>query len=128
MFVWQNDTAFIFLRLSKVLSMLYHGTVIYLLGPFLLFFVTEFVFLSLFSFFSKSIKFPQRNINQSDLGISGPKLLVQLNIRIVLSFKILRDWMASLNYYQILVGPWTHSDFGTSYFTYTTSDLLSFTT
>ena len=79
-----------FLRLSKVWSILHHGSVgrihnkvffnpfIYFLDIFLLCFIIKFMFLSFSFFFWWSIKFPQQNINQSETRIGGFQLAGKL--------------------------------------------------
>ena len=81
-----------FFRISKVLSMLHHGSVgkftvnnatLYLKTlswHFLLFFIKKIcVFIIFISFFDEVSNFSQQNINQLETGIDDEKLSVELN-------------------------------------------------
>ena len=88
LFVWQSGTN-IFLRLSKVLSIIHHESVgrvhkkcyLMLLLSFLTFFFVFhhniYVFV-IFFFFLWSIRFPKQKINQSETRIGGFQLSVEL--------------------------------------------------
>ena len=90
---------FTFFRLSKIWSMLHHGSVgqvqtkntticfhlLFLTSFFFfffLFFIIKLVLLSFSFLFWWSIKFPQQNINQLERRMGGPKLSVELYVTI----------------------------------------------
>ena len=95
-----------FLRISKVWSMLYHGSVgpvqsknsyfmftYTLFGIFCCFSSKKMCFYNFHDFFRWNIKFPQQNINQSETGIGHKKLSMELYYKMYLGSRTINPWI-----------------------------------